>query len=52
MCGEIPLDPLLDLVDQDLENNLPIEEDSKDEGQITTIRTTNECTIFQDDLAM
>ncbi|KAL0332875.1 UNVERIFIED_CONTAM: hypothetical protein Scaly_2189000 [Sesamum calycinum] len=50
--GEMPIDPLLDEVDRELESNLRIEDDdSYNEEQITIVRNTNEWTTFRDDLA-
>ncbi|KAI3453553.1 hypothetical protein Pfo_010216 [Paulownia fortunei] len=49
--GEIPVDPLLDEVDQELERILRIEDDYDDEEQIRTVKTTNEWTTFRDNLA-
>ncbi|KAG8373757.1 hypothetical protein BUALT_Bualt11G0058300 [Buddleja alternifolia] len=49
--GEIPEDPLLDEADRELENR-EIEDYANNDEQITTVRTTNEWTTFQDNLAM
>ncbi|KAL0334035.1 UNVERIFIED_CONTAM: hypothetical protein Sangu_1559700 [Sesamum angustifolium] len=44
--GEMPIDPLLDEVDRELESNLRIEDDdSYNEEQITIVRNTNEDNI-------
>ncbi|OMO96724.1 hypothetical protein COLO4_15123 [Corchorus olitorius] len=44
-------DPLLNVIDKDLESAPTIEDDVEDEN-ITVVRVTNESTNFRDEIAM
>ncbi|CAL1368575.1 unnamed protein product [Linum trigynum] len=48
---ECPHDALLDEVDQELEDALDNDSYDSDEDEITTVRATNEWTLFRDNLA-